>query len=501
MNNYEIKPINPSDYSISDKITTENDNINLNYDCDDDGDYETAYSSVKATDDTKEQDNLLLHGDFINNMSSFAHLPPKFLGIDTRDFGKTTRSYSDETVIHPFLLLKDFCIKSSTDIEDRLQCMRYMIHIPYVNGHEHCLEACKVLLEDENIEVNKRFYFFANNDKYFKLTDQLVYDLHSFFLKLGIERKYPLSMLLISARYILSFYPDESQEREDTLDFVLDLADDKQQSENIRGECADILYSFGREEEVIYGMKILQEIGYMDQDLQKTTLYSNRQNVHDKTINDSVRKTINVLHKEYLKNSKENLLGQCSLEFLHKMVYDEFKADENDSLLREKIQQFFVRIMTDSTKFENLTLSDIFLLVLTKIQTLSGDVKKECYKRILEEIEDASDTCHTGYVSRLVNVLSGFVEGEENILTIDPRDELRSAIFARLNTAISTLPHYLKEDVTNSLWGDDKSTFEEFLSLYGDTIREELIVEYKDILEESEVNQIYEKTVKDFQGI
>jgi len=247
-------------------------------------------------------------------------------------------------------------------------------------------------------------------------------------------------------------------------------------------------------------MKILQEIGYMDQDLQKTTFYTNRQNVHDKTINDSVRRTINSLHKEYLKTAKENLLGQCSLEFLHKLVYDEFKADEHDSLLREKIQQFFVRIMTDSTKFENLTLSDIFLLVLTKIQTLSGDIRKECYKRMLEEIKDASDTCHTGYVSRLVNVLSGFVEGEETLLTIDPRDELRSAIFARLNTSISTLPHYLKEDVTNSLWGDDKSTFEEFLSLYGDTIREELIVEYKDILEEEEVNQIYEKTVKDFQG-
>jgi hypothetical protein len=86
-------------------------------------------------------------------------------------------------------------------------------------------------------------------------------------------------------------------------------------------------------------------------------------------------------------------------------------------------------------------------------------------------------------------------------LTIDPRDELRSAIFARLNTAISGLPHYLKEDVTNSLWGDDKSTFEEFLSLYGDTIREELITEYKEILEEAEVNKIYEKTIKDFQGI
>jgi len=497
MNNYEIKPISLNDYALSPQVTTDNDNINLNYSCDDDSDYETAYSSTTI----KEQDNLLLHGDFISNMSSFSHLPPKFLGIDTRTFGKTSHLYFDKDKPHPFLLLKEFCINSSTNLDDRLQCMRYMIHIPYINGHEHCIEGCKVILEDENIEVNKRFYFFANNDKYFKLTDQLVYDLHPFFLNLGIQRKYPLSMLLISARYILSFYPEDSQERDDTLDFILDLADDKHQTENIRGESADILYSFGREEEVIYGMKILQEIGYMDQDLKKTTLYSNRQNVHDKTINDSVRRTINSLHKEYLKSSKENLLGQCTLEFLHKLFYDEFKIIEQDSGLRDKFQHFFIRVMTDPTKFENLSLGDIFLLVLTKIQTLSNDIKKECYKRILEEIEDATDTCHTGYVSRLVNVLSGFVEGEDNLLTIDPRDELRSAIFARLNTSISTLPHYLKEDVTTSLWGDDKTIFEEFLSLYGDTIKEELIIEYKNILEEDEVNKIYEKTVKDFQGI
>jgi hypothetical protein len=503
MSNYETKPINPDDYSISAHITTENDSINLNYACDDDNDYETAYSSFSnttVTDDTKEQDKLLLHGDFISNMSSFAHLPPKFLGIDTRTFGKTSSLYFDKDKPHPFLLLKEFSMNSSTTIDDRLQCMRYMIHIPYINGHEHCMEACKVILEDENIEVNKRFYFFANNDKYFKLTDQLVYDLHPFFLKLGIQRKYPLSMLLISARYILSFYPDESQDRDDTLDFVLDLIDDKQQTENIRGECADILYSFGREEEAIYGVKILQELGYMDQDLQKTTLYTNRQNVHDKTINDSVRRTINSLHKEYLKTSKENLLGQCTLEFLHKLVYDEFKVDEQDSLLREKIQQFFVRVMTDPTKFENLTLCDIFLLVLTKVQSLQGAIKEECYKRIIEEIEDSSDTCHTGYVSRLVNVLSGFVEGEDYILTIDPRDELRSAVFARVNTAIANLPIYLKEDVTNSLWGDDKSVFNEFLGLYGETIKDELIEEYKNILTEKEVNEIYEKSIKKFQG-
>lgn len=509
MSNYETRPQNVTEYSSVNELSTnfsETSNYCL-YENDDDNEYQ-SYSNTVSTDNTKQEkdetkklDNLLDTSGYVTNMSSFEHLPPKFLGIDTRNFGKSFfggDSQFDD--MHPFLHLKKHAMDLSKDNEDRFQCLRYMIHIPYNNGHIHCLEACKTILEDENIEVNKRFYFFSNNDKFFKLTDQLVYDLHPFFFRIGLNKKYPFKILSICARYILSFYPDEADEREEALDFVLDIAEDKSQTENARGECADILYTFGREEEVIFGMKILQEIGYMDQDLQKTTFYTNRQNVHDKTINESVRKIINKLHKDYLKESKDNPLGHCTLEFLHNLIYNEINTDKQDEETNSKVDNFFIRVMTDPTRFENLNLSDILVIVLNKIKSFDGSTKKECYKRLLEEIKDSDDTCHTGYVSRLVNVLSGFVEGEDYILTIDPRDELKSAVFARLNTAITNLPTYLKEDVTNSLWGDDKSVFDEFLGLYGDTIREELIEEYKNILTEKEVNEIYEKSVKKFQG-
>lgn len=513
MSNYEIKPQNVSEYSSVNELSTEfSEGSNYCfYENNDDSEYQTYSNTVsidntkQEKDETKKLDNLLENSGYVSNMSSFEHLPPKFLGIDTRNFGKSFfggDSHFDD--MHPFLHLKKQAMDLSVDYEDRFQCIRYMIHIPYINCHEHCLEACKTILEDENIEVNKRFYFFSNNDKFFKLTDQLVYDLQPFFFRIGVHKKYPFKILSICARYILSFYPDEldceTDERDNALDFILDLAEDKSQSENVRGECADILYSFGREEEVIFGMKILQEIGYMDQDLEKTTFYTNRQNVHDKTINESVRKIINKLHKDYLQEAKDNLLGHCTLEFLHNLIYNEINVDKQDEETNSKVDNFFIRVMTDPTRFENLNLSDILVIVLNKIKSFDEQIKKECYKRLLEEIKDSDDTCHTGYVSRLVNVLSGFVEGEDYILTIDPRDELRSAVFARLNTAIANLPTYLKEDVTNSLWGDDKSVFEEFLGLYGETIKDELIEEYKNILTEKEVNDIYEKSVKKFQG-
>jgi hypothetical protein len=477
---YEIKPTDLSFYSEN----------SVEEDC---NEYETF--ACYKNNDIKENDRILSDGGYKINMSSFEHIPPKFLGIDTRTFGN---SYFEDDIIHPFLQLKKIAMDPINDIDNRFQSVRYMVHIPYKNCHEHCLEACESIISDDTIEIDKRFYFISNNDKYSKLSDQLVYDLHGIFFKLGFERKYPLKILLISARYIISFYPDESDIREQVLDFVLDIVDDKNELEYPRAECADILYSIGRVEESIYGMKMLQELGYMDQDLKKMTIYSNKQNVHDQTINDNVKKIIATLHKEYLKNSMENMLGKCSLEYLHKLFFDDFHLEEDK---KENVQSFFFRIMTDPTRFENLTLADIFMLVIFKIQTFDNEIKNEVFKRLLEEIEDSNNTCHTGYVSRLVNVLSGFVEGKDYILTIDPKDELRSAVFARLNTAISTLPIYLKEDVTTSLFGDDKSTFEEFLNIYGDNIKDELVKEYKDILSQEDVINIYEKSIKDFQSI
>jgi hypothetical protein len=473
--------------------------VNPSYlDFETESEYEVATFKSNNTEnkphDTKENDRILSEGGFIVNMSSFDHIPPKFLGIDTRTFGNAGNVYDDS--IHPFLQLKKYALDHTIEYDNRFQCVRYMVHIPYRECHTHCLEACKDLLSDESIEIDKRFYFFSNGDKYFKLTDQLVYDLHEYFFKIGLERKYPLKILLISVRYIISFYPDESEVREQVLDYILDIVDDVNETEYARAECADILYSIGRTEEAIYGMKKLQELGHMDQDLKKLTIYSNKQNVHDETINDSVKKIISALHKEYLKNSTENMLGKCSLEYLHKIFTDDIKIDD-----KEKIHSFFFRIMTDPTRFENLTLADIFMLVIFKIQTFDEGVKKEILKRLLEEINDSSETCHTGYVSRLANVLSGFVEGEDFNIKIDPKDEIRSAVFARLNTAISTLPIYLREDVTTSLFGEDKTTFEEFLGIYGDNIRDELEKEYKDVLSIEEVHKFYEKSIKDFQSI
>jgi hypothetical protein len=450
-------------------------------------------TAILDNPEIKRLDHTLREGGYTHELGSFDHMPRQFFGIDTRLFGL---SYTQDEQQHPFLQLKQLILNNVLPTyEDKFQCIKYMIHIPFINSHEHCLEVCKYVLQDESIEVTRRHYFFANNDKYAKLNDPLVYDLHPFFFTLGMQRHYPFTLLLLSARYILSFYPLDSEIRDIILDFLLDTADNSHETAHIRAECADILYSIGIQDEVIYGMKILQELGHMDQDLNKITIYSNTQNVHDPSIQDSVRKIVITLHKEYLASKQnESLIGHCSTEYLHKLITDQ---DKNIDISR--LSEFFTRLMTDPTRYEGLTLTDIFILVVDKIQTFSESIKSECYKRLIEEILDSEQTCHTGYVSRLINVLSGFVEGDNYLFTINPSDELRSAVFARLNASISTLPPYLKEDVLNSLWGDDKSVFDEFYQMYNP--EDELQKEYEGILKPEEFKLIYDKAVRNFQSL
>jgi len=197
------------------------------------------------------------------------------------------------------------------------------------------------------------------------------------------------------------------------------------------------------------------------------------------------------LHKEF--SDIDFVTENSNIELIQKILTDKYKENT------EHISHFFFRIMTDSSRYERLSLSDIFILVHLKIQTFEESVKEECIKRLVQEIVDSNETCSTGYLTRIVNVLTGFVKEDELRLKISVEDELRCATFARLNNALKTLPGYLKEEVLQSLWeSEDKQTFDEFYNMYSP--EDELWVEYKNIISKEEFSKIYEKAVSDFKG-
>ena len=83
----------------------------------------------------------------------------------------------------------------------------------------------------------------------------------------------------------------------------------------------------------------------------------------------------------------------------------------------------------DKAYYFNNTLSTIIVKLWSYIK--NNENKKEMKKRLLEELEDMSGTCSSGFLSRLINVLSGF--GEFDIY-ISWDDQIISNFAGRLNS-------------------------------------------------------------------
>jgi len=87
------------------------------------------------------------------------------------------------------------------------------------------------------------------------------------------------------------------------------------------------------------------------------------------------------------------------------------------------------------SKYNN-TLINILLKIYTYICGKDEDIQKQMMNRLLEELEDMSGTCSTGYATRLVNTLSGF--GEFNI-SISFADQIVANFTSRVNIAVSCI--------------------------------------------------------------
>jgi len=425
--------------------------------------------------------------EYTYQMGTFEYMPHTFLGLDTSTFSD---SYFPDGREHPFLKLKALSMTGS--VEDRMQCVRYMCYIPYKDYVTHCIEAAKGIISDNTIDVYVRFHFFSNNSKYTKLDGNVVFDLHPFFFDLALEHKYPLELTLMSAKFIISQYDYLSDERNRVLEYILDVADDKNETVYARSECADMLITLGEGNEIIFGEQIIEELGDLYNENKEKTIYTNAQNAHNETINENTRNIVRSLYKEYLIKYSYNELISLTLEDLQNRLYSLCKEASENTL----IQRFLYRIMTDPFRFERLSLADITNLVCFKIETFEN--KDEIYKRLFEEALDCNETCTTGYFTRIVNTLNGFITDKDLTFYINPKDEIRSVIFARINKAIRDLPEKSRESVLESLEEKEFDTFYEFMEIYSP--EDEIHEEYKSVLTEEEFTLIFNKCIDEFVG-
>jgi hypothetical protein len=170
---------------------------------------------------------------------------------------------------------------------------------------------------------------------------------------------------------------------------------------------------------------------------------------------------------------------------------------------RSKILASFNFILIYPAKYEGVTLSEVLSLVWNKICSQTPEVKVELEKRLLQELCDMNDTCGTGLVGRLINVLSGFVQEEALQIKMNVKDQLRSNVFARLQANLRMLPESQQEAITLEMAESDgkKETVREFVEAY--SVRDELATEFvaAGLIKQADFDMIYKKSVADFTGI
>ena len=98
----------------------------------------------------------------------------------------------------------------------------------------------------------------------------------------------------------------------------------------------------------------------------------------------------------------------------------------------------------------------------------SNENKSEMQKRLLQELEDMAGTCSSGFISRLVNTISGF--GELSI-SISFEDQIVSNFSARLNSYAQKICD------NNSIFRQNKNVYN-----VNSSENENLNVVYNDVL-------------------
>lgn len=127
---------------------------------------------------------------------------------------------------------------------------------------------------------------------------------------------------------------------------------------------------------------------------------------------------------------------------------------------------------------EQINLRSTFVHVIDTIKTLSNSVKYDVMKRLKEELQEMTNTCATGMNVRLVNILTGYTENIKLALPFE--DELKGAVFARMNKKLEVMPEAFKNMYVINMLDDVKvAEYVLFKERVKTEIYQELIKEYK----------------------
>lgn len=342
------------------------------------------------------------------------------------------------------------------------------------------LDQARDLVFDEDIDIGFRLRFILDLDTIrmpnmndFSMEKDLYMDWSKKVLLVFVKSIYlSTGHRVIVSNILLGKYSLERDESETVLDILFGIGRSQRENYNTRADALDVVVSNARR----FGYTdIYQEANAELHALGVTKsgkdIYSNAQNVHEKSI---VQSALNVLTYIEEQISKKNIRVESfdkTRDAFMATVWSQKPAkhvvEKNDPRyieykeLKRKyrmkvdaISYSLTRISLDYAVYgmRNRTLMDIMCILWAYLD--QHQYKDELIQRMEEELIDASGLCSTGHAFRLLNIISGY---DEVAIGISIEDEFMAKVQKMLNEYIMNMKD---EEKIDSVLGEmtDKGT-------------------------------------------
>jgi hypothetical protein len=382
------------------------------------------------------------------------------------------------------------------------------------------------VIDDDRIDCDYRYKSILSLER--KKIRDIKFHLYKSLMSFSRNSNNLMMYRILSSQYLLQsikelMSDDEIKEIEQNL---LEFAENEDNEYNLRADASDVLLSLGSEEMKIKGREIIMKLGGKGK-----TIFDNKQNVHVKEIEKSVMVILETICYVPIVKFDDDFIN---FDYVDKEIQKLIDDDTND---KEKILISLNRIRMDRTLYSVLCITLSVVMVKLWSYICSNENKDEMQKRLLQELEDMAGTCSSGFISRLVNTISGF--GDLSI-KISFEDQIVSNFSARLNSYAQKICDddsffrttsfedvkklYLKENpektdemkdtiieefydsVLNEMMLSssdyrNRPSFLLFFRTYMSKIREEMFNEFIEYVSESEFDLYFRKALSYYDGI
>ncbi|MDC3333003.1 hypothetical protein OAV62_02065 [bacterium] len=279
------------------------------------------------------------------------------------------------------------------------------------------------------------------------------------------------------------------EERETIMNLLCEWMDDTTLDMNIRADAADIVLNFG-EDLTERAKKTLMDMGSKGLGV-LSTIYDNKQNAHFTNTEANVSRIMKQLNALDVEPSTTPFTE--IQENLFNSYFDVSRTDDD----KEKFEFSLFRIIHQVGKIVGgYSLQDIFLLVYGYIE--ANRYQKFIEKRLVEELIDMSETCTTGYYSRLLNALSGYGGFQ---FEIDWETQIQANLVGRLRACI--LDDEKIDDVLEELTVEsfvDRPELRRIYQVNISRIMEDMRTEFVEYIDANEFDLYLRKALLNFEG-